>query len=164
MAHGNGNGHGGGNGHGHGNGAGHEAKDTGPGLIIYGAIGLTIGTAICCLIAWGLFNLLKYSEPPAPQSLMENPATMPPEPRLQVDPTLQLKNLRSHEEHILTSYAWVDQKTQTVRLPIDKAMDLLAQRGVASRDYIKNPPPPKPAAVKPRGPAQASLGASSAKQ
>jgi hypothetical protein len=164
MAHGNGHGSGNGHGNGHGNGTGHETKDTGPGLIVYSAIGLTIGTAIICLIVWGLFNLLKYEEPPAPRALMENPATIPPEPRLQVDPTIQFKDLRAHEEHVLGTYAWVDQKSGTVRVPIDKAMDLLAQRGLPTRDFVKNPPPPKPAAAKPRGPAQASLGVSSAKQ
>ena len=154
MAHGNGHSHG--NGHGHGNGAGHETRDTGAALIIYSSLGLTVGTFIICMIVWGMFNYLKYREVPAePTSLMSNPATIPPEPRLQVDGTVQIKNLRAHEDHVLSSYAWVDQKSSTVRIPIDRAIDLLAQRGVPTRDYNKNPPPAQP---KPRGPAQAILG------
>jgi hypothetical protein len=109
------------------------------------------------MIVWGLFNFLKYRDiPAAPQSLMSNPAAIPPEPRLQVDGTAQIKNLRQREEHILNSYAWVDQKSGTVRIPIDRAMDKLVQQGLPVRDYLKNPPPP------PKG-AQASLGASSAR-
>jgi hypothetical protein len=91
------------------------------------------------------------------------PSNLPPEPRLQVDGSLQIHDLRTKEDHMLTSYAWVDQKNGTVRIPIDKAMDILAQRGLPSRDYMHNPPAEKTAA-KPRGPAQASLGASSVKQ
>ena len=162
MAHGNGHGSGHGNGHGHGNGAGHETRDTGPAVIIYSTIGLTVGTFIVCMIVWGLFNFLKSREvPPAPTSLMSNPATMPPEPRLQVDGTAQIKNLRAREDHVLSSYAWVDQKSGTVRVPIDRAMDMLAQRGLPTRNYNQNPPATPP---KPRGPAQATLGATSGKQ
>ena len=34
------------------------------------------------------------------------------------------------ENEVLGSYDWVDQKNGVVRIPIDRAMDLLAQRGL----------------------------------
>jgi len=40
---------------------------------------------------------------------------------------------RAAEQQILTGYAWVDQAHGVVRIPIERAMDLLAQRGVATR-------------------------------
>jgi hypothetical protein len=166
MDHGNGHGaHGHGHGNGHGNGIGHETTDTGPKLIIYSAIGLAFGTFIICLIVWGIFNFMKYQEGetrPQPSPL-EVPSTLPPEPRLQVEGAAQIHDLRAKEDHVLSTYAWVDQKSGVVRVPIEKAMDMLAQKGLPSRDYMKNAPAEKPAA-KPRGPAQASLGASSVKQ
>ena len=144
MAHGNG--HGSGNGHGHGNGAGHEAKDTGPGLIIYGAIGLTIGTAICCLIAWGLFNLLKYNEPPAPQSLMENPSTMPPEPRLQgvpghiADAQQDMRDKIAEDTKANETYKWIDEKGGIAQIPVKEAMKIIAEKGLPT---VSAPAPEK---------------------
>jgi hypothetical protein len=41
-----------------------------------------------------------------------------------------LKRLRDSEDATLGSYGWVDRKAGTVRIPIDRAMDLVAKRGV----------------------------------
>jgi hypothetical protein len=41
--------------------------------------------------------------------------------------------LRRHEDEILNSYGWVDQKAGVVRIPIDKAMDLLVQKGLPTK-------------------------------
>jgi hypothetical protein len=54
---------------------------------------------------------------------------MPPEPRLQPFPALELQALRQHEDDALSRYGWVDQKAGVVRIPIGKAMDIMAQRG-----------------------------------
>ena len=37
------------------------------------------------------------------------------------------------EEKTLYSYGWVDEKAGTVRIPIERAMDLLVQRGLPVR-------------------------------
>jgi len=42
----------------------------------------------------------------------------------------QLRSLRQSEEETLSSYGWVDRKAGIVRIPIDRAMDLVAERGV----------------------------------
>jgi len=39
------------------------------------------------------------------------------------------------EEQKLASYDWVDQKAGTLRIPIDRAMDLVAQRGLPVRTH-----------------------------
>src|SRR5450631_4442495 len=41
-----------------------------------------------------------------------------------------LKQLRATEENALTTYGWVDRKNGIVHIPIDQAMNLLAQRGL----------------------------------
>jgi hypothetical protein len=51
-------------------------------------------------------------------------------------PFLQLQNLRVLEDHVLSSYAWVDQNAGTVRIPIDKAIDMVAEKGLPSHDYL----------------------------
>jgi len=56
-----------------------------------------------------------------------------PAPQLEIDERSQLDKIRIDEEETLSSYDWVDQKAGTVRIPIDRAMDLLAQRGLPVR-------------------------------
>jgi hypothetical protein len=60
-------------------------------------------------------------------------AKLPPEPRLEETPAPDLKAFRDSEEKALTSYGWVDQKAGVVRIPIDRAIELTAQRGLPSR-------------------------------
>ena len=45
------------------------------------------------------------------------------------------------EEQTLNSYGWVDQQAGVVRIPIDRAMDLLAQRGLPTRPQAGVAPP-----------------------
>jgi hypothetical protein len=56
-----------------------------------------------------------------------------PEPRLQIAPREDLRELRSREEAELHSYAWVDKTNGVVRIPIDRAMNLLLERGLPVR-------------------------------
>ena len=44
---------------------------------------------------------------------------------------LDLKAVRAEEDQVLNSYGWVDQQKGVVRIPIDAAIDLLAQNGSA---------------------------------
>jgi len=44
-----------------------------------------------------------------------------------------LKQLRATEDAILTTYGWVDREKGIVRIPIDRAIDLLATRGLPTR-------------------------------
>jgi len=62
---------------------------------------------------------------------------MPPEPRLQVDPILDIQALHAAEKKILESYGWVDKSAGVVRLPIERAIELTAERGLPTRDAAK---------------------------
>ena len=53
---------------------------------------------------------------------------LPPKPRLQIAPRLDLAQKRKAEDEALNSYAWIDRSAGTVRIPIDRAIDLLAER------------------------------------
>ncbi|HEX5236616.1 MAG TPA: hypothetical protein VFW25_14955 [Silvibacterium sp.] len=54
-----------------------------------------------------------------------------PTPRLQNDNGNQdLTDLHRREDLLLNHYSWVDQSHGVVRIPIDRAMELLAQRGL----------------------------------
>jgi hypothetical protein len=52
---------------------------------------------------------------------------------LQADPIYFLEQLREEEETRLTTYAWIDAEKGIVRIPIKRAMDLLAARGIQPR-------------------------------
>ena len=54
-------------------------------------------------------------------------------PRLQTLPTLDLRGLRSNEAQVLDSYAWEDKPRGVVRIPIARAMELIAERGLPER-------------------------------
>ncbi len=56
-----------------------------------------------------------------------------PQPRLASNERLEINDFRVHEEQTLNNYGWVDEQAGVVRIPIDRAMQLLAQRGLPTR-------------------------------
>jgi hypothetical protein len=56
-----------------------------------------------------------------------------PNPKLEEDERGQLNDIRLKEEQTLSTYDYIDQKAGTVRIPIERAMDLIAQRGLPVR-------------------------------
>lgn len=56
-----------------------------------------------------------------------------PAPQLETDERTQLNNIITTQEEELNSYGYIDQKAGTVRIPIERAMDLIAQRGLPVR-------------------------------
>jgi hypothetical protein len=57
-----------------------------------------------------------------------------PDPREQVSPPADLSALRAREDAVLQSYGWIDQNAGIVRLSIDRAMALIAERGLPRAD------------------------------
>jgi hypothetical protein len=108
----------------------------------------TFVTAALSLIAvWILIGLIYFlfaylaheravnSPPPLPIEAHGNP--LPPEPRLQPAPHKDLQRLRARDEWQLSHYFWVDKTKGKVAIPIDRAMDILAARGIPPQ---KKPP------------------------
>jgi len=56
-----------------------------------------------------------------------------PQPQLETNERTELNKVRLREEDILSTYGYVDKNAGTVRIPIDRAMDLLVQRGLPVR-------------------------------
>lgn len=54
---------------------------------------------------------------------------LPPEPRLETAPPVDAKQLRLRQTAALNSYGVADPKTKSVHIPIDRAMQLMVQRG-----------------------------------
>ncbi len=113
---------------------GYETRDANVRDLVLFSIGLAIVVAAALLLMRGVFHYFAATQnlgPPA--SPFEDVRTLPPQPRLQVVPRQDLQQLRSAEDDKLKGYGWVDRNTGTVRIPIDRAMDLLIQRGLPVR-------------------------------
>ena len=97
------------------------------------------------VIAAGMFALFRILErredraqKPIAPAVAASLQRTPPEPRLEPLPLVPRQRLRAEEDATLTSYAWVDKAGGFARIPVDRAMDLLVQRGL---------PPAKPMAA-----------------
>jgi hypothetical protein len=117
-------------------GPGHEETDVNPWQIGKFAIGLAFVCAISLALLFGFFHFLLSQEGGKAQEAVKEPPT----PRLEVNPTLDLKAFRTSEDQALNSYGWVDQSKGIVHVPIDHAIDMLAQKGLPSRPQTSAPP------------------------
>jgi len=83
---------------------------------------------------WGMFEYLKNREAelglPMSSAAIVNTQKQPPEPRLQRYPARDMREMRAAEEKILNQYAWIDPDKGIVRIPVERAMDLIAERGL----------------------------------
>jgi hypothetical protein len=64
-----------------------------------------------------------------------------PSPRIQSDDGLQdLADLHAREDVLLNNNSWVDQSQGKVRIPIERAMELVAQRGLPVAPAVDHAP------------------------
>jgi hypothetical protein len=73
---------------------------------------------------------------------------LPPPPRLQIHPVRHRKDFQTAERERLESYGWMDRSTGAVHIPIDRAIELIAERGVGPLPAapVAMPAPPPAAA------------------
>jgi hypothetical protein len=50
-----------------------------------------------------------------------------------VQPEKDIEHLRAVEDSVLASYGWVMREASVIRIPIDHAIELTAQRGLPAR-------------------------------
>jgi hypothetical protein len=138
----------------------YERSDIGVSGVIYFLIGLAFACVFAYLAAKGLYWYLdKRSEAaqspvsPLVTNAEKDTRSIPPQygndydkylkegfpaPQLETDERTELNNERLREADTLSTYGWVDQNAGTVRIPIDRAMELLAQRGLPVRSEAAN--------------------------
>ena len=116
--------------------------------IFYFLLGLAVATILAMFALGGVYNFLDRREKalqPRVNPLVTNvpsdtrhiargyPQGAFPDPKLEENERGQLSGFRLQQEETLYSYGWVDEKAGTVRIPIERAMDLLVQRGLPVR-------------------------------
>lgn len=94
---------------------------------------VSLFTIVFLLALFGAFLLvIRYFYHPATVSAANAPAeNLPKDLAWRADAAARrgaLKELRENEATQMSSYGWLDQQAGTVRLPIDRAMELTAQK------------------------------------
>src|ERR1700679_225861 len=116
-------------------GVSHERRDVNVFQISAFGIGLLLSCIVVVFAMWAMFDFLAHREDaknadnPAAAMMKERPA-LPPEPRLQAEPRIELKDLRADENAILSSYGWIDPVKGIGGLQIDQAIVFGAQKGL----------------------------------
>jgi hypothetical protein len=143
------------NGHG-----GYERRDIRTSDVVYFLAALAFSMLIVYFVVTGVYRVLekRSQEQQAPVSPLvknvpEDTRHLPPEyktdsdstgyekylkknfpaPQLETDERTQLNSVISKQEEELNSYGYIDEKAGTLHIPIERAMDLIAQRGLPVR-------------------------------
>ena len=114
---------------------GHELSDIQPkNIALFGAAlaAMIAAAAVAAYALFGFFNtsITKTRPAPSPLSYSREPT---PAPRLSLRPGDELSAMRAEENKILSSYDWVDRDHGVVRIPIERAIEILADRGLPVR-------------------------------
>jgi len=115
------------------NGPGHETADVNVwaigrfAFVLVAVIGISLGLLV------GLLKYFQTSESANPTAVSVDPTKLFPEPRLERTPGPDLRSVRMGEQQMLNTYGWIDPQKNLVRVPIDVAIDLLAQKGLPTR-------------------------------
>jgi hypothetical protein len=107
----------------------HDEQEVAVRGIVYFGIVLVATIVVVAMICGWLFGFLP-NEQVARTTGAQGRRTAPPGPQLQVDAPEDLRRIRESDQAILNSYGWIDKEQGVVRLPIGRAMDLLAERGL----------------------------------
>jgi len=112
-------------------------------LVILGA-----GLVVAALICWGLFRYFSRHETgPAPASPFAETRPLPLGPQLQVNPREDWLKYHEQQEQSLETYGWENRGSGIVRVPIERAMELLVQKGLPVQSDKTPAATPRPASA-----------------
>lgn len=115
--------------------AGHESRDADIRPILLTGFGLALCVAVVGLIVYGTFRYLSThpatSVKPNPMAVFDS--QIPPTPRIEEYPAIEIQQLHTQEEQTLSTYGWMDKNKGVVRIPIERAMELQLRRGFPTR-------------------------------
>jgi hypothetical protein len=145
----------------------YEREDLSAASVFYFLIGIAVLGLLAYLLVTGFYKFLdaraRKEQPEVSPLATKVPADtrkLPegykdylkdnfPSPRLEIDERTELNEDRLAEEEKLNSYGYVDDSHTTIRIPIDRAMDLIAQRGLPVRSQSSAQPAETPDTVTP---------------
>ena len=111
----------------------HEREDVDARALTKFGLVMSAIVVVFLFALWGLFHFLANREAELGGALRPSavvrPAKLPPEPRLQPNPLIDMREFRASEDRILNEYNWIDPDKGIVRIPIERAMDLMVSQG-----------------------------------
>jgi hypothetical protein len=126
----------------------HEERDVDVRLL--GLCGLGLAILLGGSLALMVWLLDVFNVTPEGRGLRTAPvAETPPRPlapRLQTSPSREMQEMLAAENARLQSYGWVDRESGIARIPIDRALALVATQGLPSwpDEQVQTTPEPSP--------------------
>lgn len=120
----------------------HERKDVDVVSLFTIILTLFVLCVVIFLAVTIMMHYFKSHEPSKTSGQANLPATQAeefPAPRLEVKSGASLADLRAAEDADLNSYGWIDRNSGTIRIPIDRAMQMILQRGLPDVGAGKTP-------------------------
>lgn len=117
-------------------GGGHETTDVKLRGIIVFAIALVVVSALIQVglgFLEGAYSRDERREIASRTARMRDETGQYPAPRLQGNPANDMARFRKDEEVRLDEYGWVNRREKIARIPVKRAMDILAQKGLPTR-------------------------------
>jgi hypothetical protein len=116
--------------------AGYEHSDIRLRPLIWAAVGLTL---VCLLSLWVTRRMFRSFEATAqrldaPVHPLAPAQEMPPPPTLQWTPRVDLDQHEEAMREQLDRYGWIDRPQGIVHIPIERAIELTAERGLPARE------------------------------
>src|SRR5437016_9454049 len=114
----------------------HERSDWELKYVVWTSISLVVSVAVILIALWWIFKEFEGSAENRQMGTarVTERENTPPEPLLQVAPQQDWAEMLKRERAILNSYRWVDRSKGIIHIPIDRAMDLTARRGLAAEE------------------------------
>ena len=133
---------------------GFEREDLGAKPVIGFIVSLVISGVLIYYVIWGIFHFLdaydrKHQQVRTPLIQVESNTRDVrtqviqrfPEPRLEENERTELNGFRYGEEQELNSYGWVDKNAGVAHIPIEQAMQMIAQKGLPTTPQTGVAPP-----------------------
>jgi hypothetical protein len=110
---------------------GHEPLETNVRAVSQTGAGLAAVVVVAFVLVYGMMKLYSAAEGVSPGEPVSKQVPMPADtPRLDPDQPVELRALRERESQMLDSYGWVDRAAGVARIPIERAMQVIAEKGL----------------------------------
>ncbi|MDB6056856.1 MAG: hypothetical protein JWO95_700 [Verrucomicrobiales bacterium] len=118
--------------------SGYEKRDASAKGIFLCVLGLLVTLVVVDLIVHWIYTDFRKSPTPSDRytgsvRAKQAAASAPEFPRLQISPPADLSKFRVEEAEQLNTYGWVNQTAGVVRIPVERAMELVLQKGLPTR-------------------------------
>ncbi len=109
---------------------GHEPRDINATAVGCFALALVLGAVVIFALLAGVFHRLDEHVPGGAATRITSERISVPSPELQTNPAREMDRFRAAEKETLASYGWVDRQAGIARIPIERAMELIVERGL----------------------------------